>query len=45
MGDFLSLRSLKCPNIAGHKGTRGTKVACGHILVEEHSGSESGHLC
>ncbi len=27
MGDFLSLGSLKCSNIASHKGTRSTKVA------------------
>lgn len=38
MGDFLSLGSLKCSNIAGHKGTCGTKVACGHIHEKENCG-------
>lgn len=39
MGDFLSLGSLKCSNIAGHKGTCSTKVACGHIHKENCGGS------
>lgn len=34
MGDFLSLGSLNCSNIAGHKGTCSIKVACGHVHEE-----------
>lgn len=45
MGDFLSLGSLKCSNIASYKGTCGTKVACGHIHKENCGGSECGPLC
>lgn len=44
MGDFLSLGSLKCSNIAGHKGTCSSKVACEHIHKENCGGSEGGRL-
>lgn len=41
MGDFLSLGSLNCSNIDGHKGTCSTKVACGHVHKENWGGSVS----
>jgi len=45
MGDFLSLGSLKCSNIAGHKGIYSTKVACGHVQEENCGGPQQEHPC
>lgn len=44
MGDFLSLGSLNCSNIAGHKGTCSTKVACGHVHKERENWGGSVRL-
>lgn len=41
MGDFLSLGSLNFSNIASHKGTWRTKVACGHVHTEKKGMGQS----
>lgn len=43
MGGFRSLGSLKCSNIAGHKGPRSTKVPCVHVHKRNVVG-QSGNI-